>query len=286
MASFKLSPLTVFIVGVAASAIVLGLGYIRYYRPNTEEAGNYNAYADQLQIEADKMPQAVQRVENAVNLVNRANAGWQEVVLRKTPPKTVREGGIDLAVNRWQLTVDAPQFRNSIQRAVNAQMRKGGIQVIQGPFVPDFPTDTASLVSDGFNYPALGFPAVFMDFGTITVEGRFEQICRHVEAWSKMPNYLAVATGLRFDGTSPTLRGTYQLSVVGFIRGNRVAPPVPESAGTAGGFGGSIGFGGPGGPPGGFGGPGGPPAGLGAPPALSRPGAAGGSGAAGAASRD
>lgn len=273
MAALKLSPLTVFIVGLSASAIVLSLGYFRYYKPNTEEAANFNAYADQLQIEADKMPAARQRVENAVNLVNRANAGWQEVVLRKTPPRTVREGGIDLAVNRWQLVVDAPQFRNSIQRAVNAQMRAGGVRVIQAPFVPAFPTDTASLVSEGFNYPALGFPAVFLDFGTVTVEGTFEQISRHVEAWSNMPNYLAVTTGLRFDGTSPTLRGTYQLSLVAFLKGNRVAPPVPESAGGTGGFGG----GGFGGPPPGMGGPppnmpgGGRPSGVPGPPAGGAP---------------
>ena len=82
----------------------------------------------------------------------------------------------------------------------------------------------------------------------------------NVRAYKTMPHYLAVADGLRIDGTSPNLTGTYNLTIVGFIRAKKIAPAVNEGAAAAatGGFGGTGGFpGGPGGP-GGFGGPGGP----------------------------
>ena len=98
-----------------------------------------------------------------------------------------------------------------------------------------------------------------------------------------MPNYLAVADGLRLDGTSPNLTGTYNLTIVGFMRTKSLAPDVPEGAAVA-----STGMQGMGGtgmsgiPPSGMpagigtrGGPGGRPMGA-------MPGAAPGAGGAGA----
>jgi hypothetical protein len=47
-----------------------------------------------------------------------------------------------------------------------------------------------------------------------------------------MPNYLAVADGLQLSGTTPTMTGTYNLTLVAYIRGTEVAPTVPESTGA------------------------------------------------------
>lgn len=66
-----------------------------------------------------------------------------------------------------------------------------------------------------------------------------------------MPNFLAVADGLQITGTSPVLTGTYNLTMVAFIRGDRVFPRVPD--GVAAPAGGAPG---PGGAPGAPGGPG------------------------------
>ena len=43
-----------------------------------------------------------------------------------------------------------------------------------------------------------------------------------------MRNYLATTDGLTISGTSPNLTATYNLVVVGYIRGSEVAPVVPE----------------------------------------------------------
>jgi len=54
---------------------------------------------------------------------------------------------------------------------------------------------------------------------------------------------LAVADGLNLTGTAPILTGTYNLSVVGYIRSNIVYPGVKEGAPTtmpAGGGGGGA----------------------------------------------
>jgi hypothetical protein len=50
-----------------------------------------------------------------------------------------------------------------------------------------------------------------------------------------MPNYLAVADGLQITGTTPTMTGRYNLTVVAYIRGDKIAPPVPEGGAAPGG---------------------------------------------------
>ena len=175
---------------------------------------------------------------------------WAAYVATRTPGTSLRDGGIDLSVNAWQLTVDTPKYRNAIQQAVNAQVKKGGVKVINSPLVPlvDASTPANQILASFFNYPAIQFPVVIFDFGTITVQGTYKQIMDNVRAYKSMPHYLAVADGLRIDGTSPNLTGTYNLSIVGFIRAKKIAPAVNEgvAASATGGFGG-VGPGGPGG---------------------------------------
>lgn len=229
----KLSPLTVYIVGIcivfAAAMVSLSM-----YLPNIEEARNFNEHANALIDEADKQAAANKKVEKAIADVTKMQEDWQKVVLVKTPPVGVERGGINLAANRWQLTNDSVKFRDSIQRAVNAQMRRGGVTVVAGATIPP-PPATASQIVEYYNYPAIKFPVLIFDLGQITVRGTYSQILQNVRSWSNMPNYLAVADGLQITGTTPTMTGRYNLSIVAYIRGDKIAPPVPEGGAAPGG---------------------------------------------------
>lgn len=118
---------------------------------------------------------------------------------------------------------------------------------MNGPAVPPPGDSATSILADYYNYPAIDFPVCIFDLGTVTVTGTAEQIYRNMEAWSDMPEYLAVADGLALNGTAPTLTGTYSLTVVAYIRGTEVSAPVPEGEG-GGGSGGAPGGGAPSGP--------------------------------------
>lgn len=251
----KLSAATFIVIGISLSIIALAFSGFQHVMPNLQEKEYWVKQKELLDAEAAKQPQADRRKKAAIELVNEKDAAWQQIVASRTPKASLQQGGIDLSVNAFQLTVDAPKFRNNIQRAVNAQVKKGGITVINGPSVPS-PDDNASgILANYFNFPALRYPILIFDFGTVTVQGTYKQINDHVKAWANMPNYLAVASGLQYSGTSPQLTGTYSLTVVGYLRGKDIFPAVPEGGATAPATGG---FGGPAGPPPGFGGPGGP----------------------------
>lgn len=169
------------------------------------------------------------RVQAAQAKVDAAAAQWNALVAVKTPPKDVRAGGINLDVNRVYLTMDAPKFRNSVQRAVNAQLVQGGVTVVTGVAVPQPPTEYGQLVEGYFNYPAYPFPVCVYEFGTVTVEGTYDQILKNVRGWSDMPNYVALTDGLQISGTSPKLTATYTLTVVAMIRGDKISPPVGDA---------------------------------------------------------
>lgn len=250
--ALKLSPWTYVIAGSSLSLAALSYGFFQHWKPNSLETEYQQQHANDLQTEADKKPMAIRKLNDSVKLVEAAGEEWTGIVSRKTPPPSLAEGGIDLTVNRYQLVVDARKYRNNLQRAVNQQVLKGGVVVINGPEVPAFSGSATDVIESGFNFPAIPFPVAIYDFGTITVRGTFEQICRNVEAWSEMPNYLAVADGLRFTGTSPRLTGTYNLSLVAYIRGAEIAPPVPDGAPTQTPGGGRQGGGGRGGGRGGL----------------------------------
>ncbi len=245
----KLSALTILLLGISIGIVALSWAFFTQWQPNMTEAQYHREYKDQLEAQAAMMNKAKERVETAKRMVQEKADAWKDVALRKTPQQSLAMGGIDLSVNAWQLVVDVRKFRNSIQRAVNAQLKKGGVTVLSGPMVP-FPSESATAVlADYFNYPAFPFPVVIFDFGTVTVRGTYRQITDHIRAWSNMPNYLAVADGLQIQGTSPTLTATYSLSLVAYIRGDHIFPVVPEGAG--GGTGPGAGGPGPGGRPGG-----------------------------------
>jgi hypothetical protein len=243
----KLSGLTIFLIGLSVALIAISYAFFHKWQPNMTEKQSYVTLAEQLQNEINKRPMAQKRVDDAKAMVEERAAKWRETVASRTPSTSLASGGIDLSVNAWQLTVDAPKFRNSIQRAVNAQVKRGGVRVISGPEVPDPEESASSVLASYFNYPAIKFPVVIFDLGTVTVQGTYEQILTNVRSWTNMPKYLAVADGLQLSGTAPTLTGTYNLTIVGYIRGTEIFPPVPEgAAGAAPGGGGGA-------PPGGGG---------------------------------
>ena len=235
----KLSPLTIILIGVAIFIMALSYGFFQHYQPNSTEAKYYRDYSAQLQAEGDKLPAAEDRLKKAEEMVTTKAGEWRAVVATKTPLPDVNARGINLNVDAWQLTVDTKKFRDNIQRAVNAQLVKGGVRVVgNGPQVP-MPSDEATEVLAGFyNYPAIAFPVVILDLGTVTVEGTEAQILQNVRSWKNMPRYLAVADGLSITGTSPRLRGTYSVTLVGYIRGKQIFPAVPEARSASGGAGG------------------------------------------------
>ena len=201
-----------------------------------------------------------------MDLVNRAAQDWNAVVATKTPSNSLANNGIDLNVNAYQLTVDSLKYRNNVQRAFNHQLHAGGVKVVAAPEIP-FPTDSAKdILANYYNYPAFGFPVVLWELGSVTVSGTYQQITANMRAWSSMPRYLAVADGLVLTGTSPNLTGTYNVTLVGFLKAKTVTPTPPEGAAPTNAGGPPQGMGGPGAPGGppqsiGRGGPGGPPGG-------------------------
>lgn len=252
------------VVALAIAAVALAYGFLGVYRPKMAEAKQWKEYGDALQIEVNKTPAAEKRRDAAVAEVKRIGAEWQDVVLRKTPPGSLAEGGISLMVNRWQLTVDSQRFRESVQRAVNRQVKAGGVRVVSGPAVPQPSSSGSTILSEYYNYPAIKFPVCIFELGTVTVQGTWSQIRDNVRSWQNMPNYLATTDGLTVTGTSPNLTATYSVVVVAYIR-NGISGLVPEFASS----------GGPGGAPG-LGVPGGGPT-----PGTGTPGAPGGAGAQG-----
>jgi len=271
----KLGRFAILMIGITLAVAALSWAFFIKAMPNSKEVSYLEKNTQANNDEAAKMGAANKRVQTAKDMVEKKAKEWSATVATKTPGTSLATGGIDLSVNPWQLVVDLPKFRDSVQRAINIQVKKGGVKVINAPEVPvqtDIPANQVLLTA--FNYPAIPFPVVVYDFGAITVQGTYQQIMDNVRAYKNMPHYLAVADGLRIDGTSPNLTGTYNLSVVGFIRAKKIAAQVNEGvAQSAAGGGGAPGFGGFPGGRGGAPGGGGPPAGM-----SGVPGASGGAG--------
>ncbi len=225
---------TIWLIFLSFALIVLAAGYFKFWAPNQEAIQNkvlvYNGYV----TEVNKVGAAVKKKENAAKLIETAQAGWLPFVETKTPLQSVREGGINLNVNRYQLLLDTKKYRDSVQTALNSQLKKGGVKVMSGPRIPGVTDDEApnGVLASYYNYPSAPFPVVIYDLGQVTVQGTYEQILENVRSWSSMPRYLAVAHNLALSGTAPRLTGTYDLTVVGYIRYDGVYAPVPD--GTAG----------------------------------------------------
>jgi hypothetical protein len=237
---------TIILIGFSFAAIILVFALCRYWIPKQEETkmlvDNYNLHV----AEIGKKKQVVKKKENAIKAVQEAERRWASFVDTHTPLDVTPSGGININVNAYQLLLDTKRFRNSVQRALNAQIKSGGVRVLECPRIPGVTDDEApnSILASYYNYPAVPFPVVIYDLGQVRVQGTYEQICANVRAWKNMPRYLAVTHNLAITGTAPTLTATYDLSMVGYVRYDGVYAPVPDGGAPAGGAGGGAAAGG------------------------------------------
>lgn len=241
----KLGALPILCIGGAIGAICWGFGYFRFWMPNLETAKRAETAANNFETEANKYPTVHKNYLAAKDLVKAEQDNWQKIVAVKTPPASLGAGGIDLGVNAWQLVNDTFVFRNSIQRAVNRQLKYGGVEAI-GPAIDLPPVEATRIMNDFYNYPAVPYPVVMWNLGQVQVRGTYEQIMANARGWKNMPNYLAMSDGLQIQGTGSTLTGSYNVVLVGYLRGNTLYPGVPEGAAAGGGTtgGGAAGGGG------------------------------------------
>ena len=226
---------TIWLIFISFSLIVLAAGYFRFWAPNQETIQNkvtvYNAYV----AETNKVATAVKKKDTAAKAIQVAQATWLPFVETKTPLQGVGQGGININVNQYQLLLDTKKFRDSVQVALNNQLKKGGVRVLSGPRIPGVTDQDApnGVLASYYNYPSAPFPVVIHDLGQVTVEGTYEQILENVRSWAAMPRYLAVAHNLALSGTAPRLTGTYDLTIVGYIRYDGIYGPVPDGGGAA-----------------------------------------------------
>ena len=237
----KISALTVFVWCIAISMIVITYGLSKR-APIMGTVANYMKYRDGMAQEQKKWRMAVKKVNDAETLGKQTVQTWNSIAQAHTLPATPDPDGIDLSENGFQLAAQIPVYRNRLQAMVNNQVKAGGVKVVQGPLVPPPPLDPTlngdKIVSEYFHYPALPAPVLVFDLGNVTVQGTFQQISDNVKAWSRMPHFLAVADGLRLQGTSPNLTGTYAVSIVGFVdvpkdekgQPKMIFPPMPEGS--------------------------------------------------------
>jgi hypothetical protein len=234
--------------GVCIMVVALVYGWSKY-SPNEKETEMLKANTIDCQNQAAQKSKAEKRVKDAIQTVKTAAQAWGSIEQQKTPGTQLADGGIDISKDSAHLILDAPKFRDSTQRAVNHQLLVGGVKPLggPGPEITHPGSEPSTIMADYFNYPAIPFPVVICDLGTVTVEGTYDQIMTNVRSWANMPHYMAVSDGLSITGTSPKMHGTYSVSLIGFIRGNKVFFPIPEvpSSGQSGsGPGQSLGGGG------------------------------------------
>lgn len=228
---------TIIFIGFSFAAIIIAFAYFRYWAPKQDETKmvveNYNQYVQEI----GKRKQVIKKKQTAITEVQNAERQWASFVETHTPLDVTPNGGININVNAYQLLLDTKRFRNSVQTAVNTQIKKGGVKVLACPRIPGVTDDEApnSILASYYNYPAIPFPVVIYDLGTVTVQGTYEQIVANVRSWKNMPRYLAVTHNLSITGTAPTLTATYDLSMVGYIRYDGVYAPVPDGGAPAGG---------------------------------------------------
>lgn len=231
----KLSGWTIVIIFLFAGLSALSYAFWQVWTPYEEAARNNHTFHDALELQANKQPQAVKRVEKAMQIVNEAAAKWNAVVADKTPADNLVGGGVNVFENPYQLVVDSPKYRDNAQRLLNVQLHQGGVKVVAAPEIPR-PTDSEKdILASYYNYPPSPFPVVVWELGSVTVTGNYQQISKNVRAWSAMPHYLAVVDGLAITGTTPNLTASYNVTLVGFIKASTVFPAwTPSGALTTG----------------------------------------------------
>ncbi len=230
----KLSSLTIIWIGIAAGLCFLMFAFFQYWQPNTAEAAAYLKHRDDLHAEVEKRQTLVKNREKAQKEADEVRVKWLGILAGRTPDSALPRG-IDTTVNPYQLTVNTRKFKDEIQRAVNTQLMRGGVKILgTGPAIPEPDDAPGPLLASFYNYPAIPFPVLIFDLGTIRIQGTWNQIMDHVHAWRTMPHYMAVVNGLNIQGTSPALTASYQLSIIGYLREKSVHAVVPGEASASG----------------------------------------------------
>ncbi|MBS1717120.1 MAG: hypothetical protein JSS72_05250 [Armatimonadetes bacterium] len=224
----KFRPIFIIIIAFALSIGILDYAYVMRYSPDMQQAKNQAAYGDDLATELGKKTRVQQRVKDAEKMVADKVAEWRAIVATNTPPTSLKDGGIDLSVPPEQLIFDARTYRNHLQSRINEQLKYGGIKILTGPTLPVPGESQQAVLTQFFNFPTIAFPVVILDLGNITVNGTYEQIMKHVRGWKNFKGYMAQATRLTLNGTSPHLVATYNLQIVGFIRSKDIYPGPPN----------------------------------------------------------
>lgn len=228
----KLRPLTIILIGLSVGLSALAFAYFQYWAPNKAEAQMNRDQREALITEVNKRSGLKKTLADAEVRNTQLYSQWRDTVAQRSPSTSAATGGVDLTVNAWQLTVESRKYRNNVQSILNAQLRRGGVKVLDpAPFVT-MPDDAApGILASYYNVPPMPFPVVIFDLGVVRVQGTYAQIMDHIRAYKSMPQYFAVVHDVRLDGTAPVLTASYQLSIIGYIRTNEVYPKVPEVAG-------------------------------------------------------
>lgn len=271
----KIKWFQVAIIGVVLTILAVAGIFIGLIKPMNERLGEATTKLAAQTEARDKAihdkPIAIKDKAKATQEVAVAQAGWAGYD-RDLMPNINLENRFTATKQLWneQLRVLGPKVLKFLydDRSVRVVSESITLKEPSG--------DPNAAVQKVYVYP----------LGNITVSGNFEQVLKHTERWNRFGR-LALVDGLVLSGNSPTLTGTYNVTIYEISHFDKVGPAIPQAGatnGVGGGFpGGGFpsgppgGFGGPGGPPPGFGGPGGPPPGFGGPPAgFGGPGVGGG----------
>src|ERR1700683_1953178 len=123
----RLGTLTVLIMAISVSLAILSWSYFWHYQPDIESAKDQTDLAKQLHTNASTAPEAAVRKEKAQTRVAQVFDQWRNMVVNHAPPASTNAGGINLDVSALYMPIYAHQFRNSLQMAVNKQVKMGGV---------------------------------------------------------------------------------------------------------------------------------------------------------------
>jgi hypothetical protein len=252
------------ISGVLSLMFAAGL-FFGLIKPSMDETAKQEAFRDQREQEAAKMPAEKTREKKVAKSKLDAEADWATYDRSLMP----RINMSDLWGATQQLwTEQIQRLGPSVDKFVSADK---SVTIVEKNFsLPPPPEDPNQV-----NKPQ---PYIFA-LGSVRVRGTFPNIMRHVRRWNNF-NRLVMIDGLSLTGQSPQLEASYTVTAYIFAQNTeKPGPAFPWAGGS--GAGGMMGGGGmpggggaPGGAMGGYGGGGAPGGAMG--------GYGGGGGSAGA----
>jgi hypothetical protein len=213
------------LVALAASGF-----YLLSIRPNSMALAFQQNRNSQIEDVIAKRPQAQKRVDDAKAQQRDAALQWTAYISRKSPPQSL----INLDQNRWRLSTQFEIFRSKLSGAngiLGKFMRSTGVRVNAYPAITFTTDDPNTLVAQFFSFDkqaGMPYPVAVVSLGTLSVTGTFDKVLKHVEAWNRLPNFIALTDNVQLAGTSPSVTATYNLTLIIFPRGHYIFDsPVP-----------------------------------------------------------